>query len=139
VYEVKHGDSLWKIAERHLDANGGHASNTEIQNLVNKIYEDNKALIGNNPNLIFDHQSLVIDHPAVTTSIPGVDPARLAGVMSDAPHHAAPAPVVHEHAHKAAVDMLQTEALPNGTPAQVIKYMDLITQRERIDEGLQIS
>jgi hypothetical protein len=140
VHEVKHGESLWKIAQHHLDANGGHASNTEIQNLVNKIYEDNKALIGNNPNLIFDHQSLVIDHPVSAPAIPGVDPARISAVMSDAPHHAAPTPVVHEHAHKATVDMLQTEALPNGSPAQISSYLNAITQRERIiDDGLQIS
>lgn len=137
VVEVKHGDSLWKIAERHLEANGGQASNTEIQNLVNRIYEDNKGVIGSNPNLIFDHQSLVIDHPSVDAS------PIAAGPVYHGPHHvphpAVPTEVVHEHGHKAAVDMLQTEALPNGTPAQVSKYMDLITQRERVDDGPQIS
>lgn len=140
VYEVKHGDSLWKIAERHLEANGGHASNAEILNLESKIYEDNKALIGSNPNLIFEHQSLVIDHPVSAPTVPGVDPARISAVMSDAPHHAAPTPVVHEHAHKATVDMLQTEALPNGSPAQISTYLNAVTQRDRIiDDGLQIS
>jgi hypothetical protein len=58
--------------------------------------------------------------------------------MSDAPHHAAPLDVVHEHVHKGAVEMLQSEALPNGTPAQVSKYFDLVTQRERVDDGFQI-
>lgn len=47
VYVVQAGDTLWKIAQRY---------NTTSQ----KIYDDNRAVIGNNPNLIQVGQRLVI-------------------------------------------------------------------------------
>lgn len=118
--EVKHGDSLWKIAERHLEANGGQASNAEIQKLVNHVYETNKEIIGDNPNLIFDHQKLVIDMPS---------PA--AGA-----EHVAKAATVVEHASSKvvpAVNMIETQALPSATDEKSMKlYMDAVTQRARI-------
>ena len=49
-YVVKSGDSLSKIAKDVYD-NGG---------LYNKIYEANKATIGDNPNLIKPGQKLLI-------------------------------------------------------------------------------
>lgn len=118
--EVKHGDSLWKIAERHLEANGGQASNAEIQKLVNHVYETNKAIIGDNPNLIFDHQKLVIDMPS-----PAAGAEHVAKVASDVEH--ASSKVVP------AVNMIETQALPSATDEKSMKlYMDAITQRARI-------
>jgi nucleoid-associated protein YgaU len=49
-YVVKSGDSLSKIAKDVYD-NGG---------LFNKIYEANKATIGDNPNMIKPGQKLTI-------------------------------------------------------------------------------
>lgn len=118
--EVKHGDSLWKIAERHLEANGGQASNAEIQKLVGHIYETNKEIIGNNPDLIFDHQKLVIDLPS---------PA--AGVE----HVTQVAPVVEHTAPKAvpALEMIETQALPSSTDEKAMRlYMDAITEKSKV-------
>lgn len=47
IYIVKHGDNLSKIARKY---------NTTWQ----KIYNDNKNVIGNNPNFIYPNQKLVI-------------------------------------------------------------------------------
>ena len=47
IYIVKKGDNLSKIAKKF---------NTTWQ----KIYEDNKDVIGNNPNLIYPNQKLII-------------------------------------------------------------------------------
>lgn len=118
--EVKHGDSLWKIAERHLEANGGQASNAEIQKLVNHVYETNKAIIGDNPNLIFDHQKLVIDMPS-----PAAGAEHVAKVATGVEH--ASSKVVP------AVNMIETQALPSATDEKSMKlYMGAVTQRARI-------
>lgn len=118
--EVKHGDSLWKIAERHLEANGGQATNAEIQKLVNHVYETNKEIIGDNPNLIFDHQKLVIDMPS-----PATGAEHVAKVATGAEHAVSKVvPSVH---------MIETQALPSATDEKAMKlYMNEITQRERI-------
>lgn len=47
IYVVQPGDTLWKIAQKY---------NTTAQ----KIYDDNRAVIGNNPNLIQVGMKLVI-------------------------------------------------------------------------------
>ena len=47
IYIVKKGDNLSKIAKKF---------NTTWQ----KIYEDNKDVIGSNPNLIYPNQKLII-------------------------------------------------------------------------------
>lgn len=118
--EVKHGDSLWKIAERHLEANGGQASNSEIQKLENHVYETNKEIIGDNPNLIFDHQKLVIDMPS-----PAAGAEHVAKVATGVEHAASK--VVP------AVNMIETQALPSATDEKSMKlYMDAVTQRARI-------
>lgn len=58
---VESGDSLWKIAEAHLEQSGGQASNKEISDLVDKIYVDNKGVIGGNRDYILPGQELKID------------------------------------------------------------------------------
>ena len=50
TYTVVSGDSLWKIAQRFYGAGSEYP----------KIYEANRAIIGNNPNLIFPGQVLTI-------------------------------------------------------------------------------
>ncbi|WP_338924126.1 hypothetical protein V0M98_38575 (plasmid) [Pseudomonas silesiensis] len=142
VHEVKLGDTAWGAAEAHLNANGGHATDTQIANLVNKMIEDNPDVLGKNPNLIFEHQKLIIDAPSLDAPQVAAAPVYNGPhhvPHPDAPHHAAPSSVAHDHGHKAAMNMLQTEALPNGTPAQVSKFLDLVTKQERVDDGLQIS
>lgn len=57
-YEVKSGDSLWKIAERHLESSGSQASNADIQKMVDQLYEANKDVIGSDKDLIFPGQEL---------------------------------------------------------------------------------
>ncbi len=54
TYTVAKGDSLWKIAKAHY-GNG---------NQWRKIYEANRATIGDNPDII---------HPGQTLTIPDVD------------------------------------------------------------------
>lgn len=118
--EVKHGDSLWKIAERHLEANGGQASNAEIQKLVNHVYETNKAVIGDNPNLIFDHQKLVIDMPT-----PAAGAEHVAKVAAGSEHAASK--VTPD------VNLVESQALPYSQDPKAMKlYMDSVTARERI-------
>lgn len=129
--EVKHGDSLWKIAERHLEANGGQATNAEIQKLVNHVYETNKEIIGNNPNLIFDHQKLVIDLPspaagAEHVSAPVTDRVADVNKAASGVEHGASKVVPSVH-------MIETQALPSNSDEKAMKlYMDAVTQRSRI-------
>ena len=142
VHEVKMDENPSFIAKQFLNQNGGVATETQIQNLVHKMIADNPDVLGKNPNLIFEHQKLIIDAqpldaPQVAATPVYHGPHHVP--HPDAPHHAAPSSVAHDHGHKAAMNMLQTEALPNGTPAQVSKFLDLVTKQERVDDGLQIS
>jgi len=134
-----------------------HVSNTEINNLVHQIYADNKGVIGNNPDLIFEHQKLTIGSTVVDVK-PGDSLWKIAeqhleagnnleaGHSVNAAADVKPAVVVPAHPATPAVitppnvDMLKTEALPNGTPAQVEAYMNLVTQRDKgVDSGMEIS
>lgn len=61
TYEVQPGDSLWRIAERTLAA--GYAdtpTSRDIGRFWPRIFEENRALIGDNPNVIFPGQLLHI-------------------------------------------------------------------------------
>jgi nucleoid-associated protein YgaU len=53
---VQPGDSLWRIAARHL---GDHPTATETAREVNRLWELNQQRIGTgNPDLIFPGQTL---------------------------------------------------------------------------------
>ena len=60
---VRRGDSLWRIAAEHLDAD---ASDAEIAAAWPRWYEANRAVIGSDPNLI---------HPGQVLRAPDVAPA----------------------------------------------------------------
>jgi nucleoid-associated protein YgaU len=56
TYVVRPGDSLWRIAGRHL---GSHASASEIASEVSRLWELNRRRIGTgDPDLIFPGQTL---------------------------------------------------------------------------------
>lgn len=59
-YEVRSGDSLWRIAARRLEQG---ASNRDIDAAWRRIYEANRAAVGSDPGLI--HPGLVLDLPAL--------------------------------------------------------------------------
>lgn len=61
VWVVRRGDSLWRIAGAHLsDATGSPAGNAAIAGFWPRIYQANRALIGDDPNLILPGQQLAI-------------------------------------------------------------------------------
>ena len=56
TYRVRHGDSLWRIAARHL---GPDATTAQTAREVNRLWELNQQRIGTgNPDLIFPGQTL---------------------------------------------------------------------------------
>ena len=61
AYVVEPGDSLWRIAAHILEGRDGiDPSNADIAGFWPKIYDANRALVGDNPNLIFPGQRLLI-------------------------------------------------------------------------------
>lgn len=65
-YEIKEGDSLWKISKEHFLANGIQPTNLQIHEATISLYEINKELIGSNPDLILTGSSLRIDESIFT-------------------------------------------------------------------------
>lgn len=58
-YVVVPGDSLWAIARRHLEAVAGEEpSPSEIDRFWRAIYEQNRQVVGDDPDLIFPGQEL---------------------------------------------------------------------------------
>jgi len=56
TYQVEPGDSLWRIAARHL---GSDATTAQTAREVNRLWELNQQRIGTgNPDLIFPGQTL---------------------------------------------------------------------------------
>ncbi len=61
TYEIRPGDSLWRIAQRALvDQQSGEPTNADIARFWPRIYDANRSLIGADPNLIFPGQHLEI-------------------------------------------------------------------------------
>lgn len=61
VYVVQTGDSLWRIAHRHLEAAlGAPPRSVEIDRFWRQIYEQNREVIGADPDLIFPEQRFQI-------------------------------------------------------------------------------
>ena len=61
-YTVQRGDSLWRIAKTLLASSDADEGRT-VPELWRRIYDMNRALIGDNPNLI---------HPGQVLEIPGM-------------------------------------------------------------------
>jgi nucleoid-associated protein YgaU len=57
-YTVKAGDSLWKIAADQLPA---HASNRDVAQRWQEIFELNREALGDDPNLIHPGTTLALN------------------------------------------------------------------------------
>lgn len=55
---VRDGDTLWAIAQRHLGAAGDGAGDGAIGRACSRLYELNRAVIGDDPDLIHPGQRL---------------------------------------------------------------------------------
>ncbi len=84
-YQVKPGDSLWSIAEEQL---GPNATPEQTMDEVERIYELNRELIGDDPNLLIPGQELSLaqrtepaadasatEFPTTTTTTTAEEPA----------------------------------------------------------------
>lgn len=71
---VTGGDTLWGIAKKSLEAMGHEATNTNIANAVNSIYESNAEAIGADPNKIFADRTVINIDPNVINESMGIMP-----------------------------------------------------------------
>ena len=71
---VTGGDTLWGIAKKSLEAMGHEATNTNIANAVNSIYESNAEAIGADPNKIFVDRTVINIDPNVINESMGIMP-----------------------------------------------------------------
>jgi hypothetical protein len=57
LYSVRSGDTLYRIARRTL----GHGSPLQVARLANRLYADNRAVIGANGNFLLPREVLLVD------------------------------------------------------------------------------
>jgi hypothetical protein len=57
LYSVRSGDTLYAIARRTL----GHGSAIQVARLANRLYADNRAVIGANGNFLLPREVLLVD------------------------------------------------------------------------------
>lgn len=74
---VTSGDTLWEIAKKSLEAMGHEATNTNIANAVNSIYESNAEAIGADPNKIFADRTVINIDPNVINESMGIRPEKV--------------------------------------------------------------
>lgn len=87
---ISPGDSLWSISQEQL---GLEATPQEIAVMVDQIYEQNRDLIGDNPNLIFSSQELLV--PLVSDPATASEEPTAAAAASEEPMvEQAPEPVM---------------------------------------------
>ena len=56
---VARGDTLWGLTKKTLAATGHSTLNADVAAAVQKLYSNNKAVIGSNPDLILPGQTIV--------------------------------------------------------------------------------
>ena len=59
TFKVARGDTLWDYTVSVLGSSGRSTSNANVAALVTRLYAQNKAVIGSNPNLIRPGQTIV--------------------------------------------------------------------------------
>ncbi|MCU1595881.1 MAG: hypothetical protein JWO12_3273 [Frankiales bacterium] len=59
TFRVARGDTLWSLTKKALSRTGRPTSNANVTAFVDKLYAQNRGVVGSNPNLIVPGQTIV--------------------------------------------------------------------------------
>ncbi len=128
---ISPGDSLWSISQEQL---GLEATPQEIAVMVDQIYEQNRDLIGDNPDLIFSSQELLV--PLVLNPATASEEPTAAAAASEEPMvEQAPEPVMQSLDTPSNAPTGEEAVSEENTPAPV-SSADSLFERRLIGLGI---